>query len=125
MIFRVFALTFVLNVVGDIILIPVLKNEGAALAYFFALICQTGLYLQKTRLRNAINWKQVFMYVFGCLVSGWFTESLFPSQWVGLPVGITAYIVFIAALTQTRSQIWKGLKKPTLIQATDPITKRI
>jgi O-antigen/teichoic acid export membrane protein len=43
-IFKAFVVGFVLNVAGDIILIPLYGNEGAAVAYLLAMLVQTLLY---------------------------------------------------------------------------------
>jgi len=50
MIFYNFALTFCINVVADIILIPIYKAEGAAAGYLLAIIGQSVFYLFRTRL---------------------------------------------------------------------------
>jgi O-antigen/teichoic acid export membrane protein len=43
-IFRAFAIGFILNVTGDVVLIPLYGNEGAALAFLGAMLIQTLLY---------------------------------------------------------------------------------
>lgn len=47
MIFHAFVITLAFNVIGDLILIPVFKNEGAAFAYLTGYIAQTAFYIYK------------------------------------------------------------------------------
>lgn len=48
----VIGITFAVNLVGDVFMIPILKNEGAALSYLLAMIVQFILYVWKTDLTN-------------------------------------------------------------------------
>ncbi|WCT14583.1 oligosaccharide flippase family protein [Mucilaginibacter jinjuensis] len=45
LIFKVFAVTFLVNVIGDVVLIPLLGNAGAAIAYLAAMLVQAILYM--------------------------------------------------------------------------------
>src|SRR5471030_2638662 len=50
-----FILTFFVNVVGDIILIPFFKNEGAAFAFLAACLAQTIYYVKKNTAKELNN----------------------------------------------------------------------
>ncbi len=52
MIFYIIALTFAVNIVGDLLLIPPYKAEGAATAFLAALAIQAFFYLNKTKLQS-------------------------------------------------------------------------
>jgi O-antigen/teichoic acid export membrane protein len=48
MIFYVFFITFLINLVGNIFLIPYFSAEGAAIAYLMSIAAQSGLFWIKT-----------------------------------------------------------------------------
>ncbi len=50
MIFFIFLLSFLVNLAGAVILIPLFQAEGAALACLLAIVCQSLAYLWKTQL---------------------------------------------------------------------------
>ena len=58
MIFWVFALSFAVNAVGDVCLIPIYGNEGAALAYLLSLGIQMVCYLSRTT-EPGLRWSWV------------------------------------------------------------------
>lgn len=69
MIFYVFLVSFIFNLVGDIVLIPFFNAEGAAFAYLLAIIVQSVIYLHQTKLEGLKqnNYAVVLM----CLTSNW------------------------------------------------------
>lgn len=48
MIFRIFAFTFVLNLLSDLLLIPIFGNSGAAAGFLISMVFQTAFYIIKT-----------------------------------------------------------------------------
>lgn len=55
MIFLVFATTFIINAVADLILIPLFRNEGAAAGWFLALLTQSVYFLKVTKIEGLDN----------------------------------------------------------------------
>ncbi|MBN9296030.1 MAG: oligosaccharide flippase family protein [Filimonas sp.] len=96
-IFRIIGLTCLVNVAGDCLLIPFLRNEGAAIAYAISQLIQLILY---TRENKAIKTKQVIYTVagsplcavFSLLVVKWLALSLIPA----LLIGFSLYFLLIA-----------------------------
>lgn len=58
MIFWVFAISFAVNAIGDVCLIPIYGNEGAALAYLLSLGIQMVCYLSRTT-ESSLRWSWV------------------------------------------------------------------
>jgi O-antigen/teichoic acid export membrane protein len=101
MILHAFMVTLAVNVVGDIILIPIYKNEGAAFAFLLACIAQAIFYLQKNTLTklNTI-WQPLVICTTCALVSGFGAKAIFHDNWyMALPLAVVFYfaLLFITA----------------------------
>jgi O-antigen/teichoic acid export membrane protein len=97
MIMYVFVATFIINAVADLVLIPLLENEGAAIAYFLALIAQSMYFLRRTKI---IGFDGLTSILFGfpscALVSGMIATFFFNNI---LLVLITSIGIYIAAIS--------------------------
>ena len=112
MILTSFIITFLVNVAGDILLIPFFKNEGAAFAFLAACLVQTIYYLRKnavTELKNA--WYQLIACTLCALLSGFLSRLLFPNSWVILPSAIVFYTTSLFITSQIRLTDRKDLKQ--------------
>jgi O-antigen/teichoic acid export membrane protein len=71
LIFKVFAVTFLVNVIGDVVLIPLMGNTGAAIAYLAAMLVQAVLYMlsieKQAALKQGIN---LLICIVCALISG-------------------------------------------------------
>ena len=77
---RAFAITFLINVLGDLILIPLYKNEGAAAGYLIALMAQSILFLKETTITGLENLlRPLIVSYFSAFVSGIGAFYLFTS----------------------------------------------
>ncbi len=111
MILTSFIITFLVNVIGDILLIPFLKNEGAALAFLAACLVQTIYYLKKNDIDKLANvWQPLIACTFGALVSGFLSISLFRDNWLMYPSAIAFYVCIIFVTMQARLSDSKYLK---------------
>ncbi len=111
MILTSFILTFLVNVIGDILLISFLKNEGAALAFLAACLTQTIYYLKKNDIDELESvWQPLIACTLGALVSGFLSRFLFPGNWLMLPAAIVFYIIIIFVTMQARLSDRKYLK---------------
>jgi O-antigen/teichoic acid export membrane protein len=112
MILTSFIITFLVNVVGDIALIPFFKNEGAAVAFLAACIVQTIYYLKKgsiTELKSV--WYPLIPCVLCALISGLASKMFFPGSWAVLPASILLYIITLFASMQIRLSDGKEIKR--------------
>jgi len=112
MIFYVFLACFLVNLAGDLLLIPFYKAEGAALAYLFAIIIQSVLYLQQTKINGL---KQHSMAVLLCpvfaMLAGWLAGYLFASTWLILATALPVYVFCLLFSGQLRFTDWLAVKR--------------
>ena len=84
-IFWIFSITFCINLTGDIIFIPIFKNEGAAFAYLLALLLQLILYIYRIpdidakQMIKPLLISAITALISGCLFHYCFGNSLFLS----------------------------------------------
>ncbi|SRR5579871_57539 len=109
MIFFIFAVTFSINILGDLTLIPFLKNEGAAIAFIAAIFIQSFLYIKKTALPWLKRSISSLVICFGCaLVSGFIIRYIFLSGWLIIGFAVIVYFLLLAATLQLR---WGDIKE--------------
>ncbi|MDF2433898.1 MAG: hypothetical protein JWP44_3529 [Mucilaginibacter sp.] len=103
MILSSFIITFLVNVTGDVLLIPFFKNEGAAFAFLSACLVQTVYYLKKNTI-NELNhiWQPAFFCTLCALISGVASRMLFTGYPLILTSGIIIYIILLFATAQLR-----------------------
>ncbi|NCD69044.1 oligosaccharide flippase family protein [Mucilaginibacter agri] len=92
LIFKVFAVTFAVNVVSDLVLIPLIGNVGAALAYLFAMLTQAVLYALAIERQQAM--RMVFNLLICCvcaLVSGFIASMVFNAV---VPIVLSAVVIY-------------------------------
>ncbi len=98
-----FILTFTVNVVGNIILIPFFKNEGAAIAFFAANLAQTVFYLKKNDVRSLdAVWRPLVICSFCALAAGLAAKMFFPTVWLQLSIALIAYAGLLFVTGQLR-----------------------
>jgi len=103
MILTSFIITLLVNVVGDIVLIPFFKNEGAAFAFLAACIVQTVYYLKKNELNSLSDiWHPLALCMICALLSGFLSKMLFAALWVMLPACIIFYLIFLFIARQIK-----------------------
>jgi O-antigen/teichoic acid export membrane protein len=99
MIFYIFFITFLVNVTGDIILIPLFAGEGAAFAYLGAILLQFIMFRVKS---DFILLKQNIVFVICptiAFVSGYLSFHTFDNTWWQL---ISALLIFFLLLIFSR-----------------------
>ncbi|WP_259068658.1 oligosaccharide flippase family protein [Mucilaginibacter sp. X4EP1] len=103
MILTSFVITLLVNVVGDIVLIPFFKNEGAAFAFLAACLVQAVYYLKKNEL-TSINhiWHPLALCILCALLSGFLAKMLFATLWGVLPASIVLYLIFLFIARQIK-----------------------
>ncbi|MDR3696832.1 oligosaccharide flippase family protein [Mucilaginibacter sp.] len=107
-----FILTFLVNVLGDILLIPFFKNEGAAFAFLAACIVQSVYYLKQGTFPELKSvWQPLIPCTLCALVSGFLSRALFPDSWLVLPAAILVYLGLLFVSTQLRISDGKSLRR--------------
>jgi O-antigen/teichoic acid export membrane protein len=94
LIFKVFAATFLVNVIGDIVLIPLVGNVGAAIAYLAAMLTQAVLYGISIEKHAALQAAIDLLTCTACaLVSGLIALQLFNKIWLIIPFAGLCYLL--------------------------------
>lgn len=103
MIFHAFVIILAVNVIGDLILIPIFKNEGAAFAYLAGYIAQTAFYIYKNDVRelNKALYPCIVCSACAC-VSFLGAVFLFSNIWMAVVGGILAYGVLLLVTRQLK-----------------------
>jgi O-antigen/teichoic acid export membrane protein len=113
-IFWIISTTFLINVIGDILLIPFLYGKGAAIAYFIAIVIQTVLYLQRTKTSFSLFnklWQSLLFAAGGALISGFAAFFLFRPTGLRLLCSLSIFVLILLAGKQIRRNDWLILKK--------------
>jgi O-antigen/teichoic acid export membrane protein len=114
MIFYVFLISFLFNLAGDIILIPFFNAEGAAVAYLVAIVVQSILYLQQTRLKGLkMNSYAVLLCPVFAIVSGILATTIFNTTWVIVLSALLFYVLLLYFTKQIRFNDWVVFKRIT------------
>jgi peptidoglycan biosynthesis protein MviN/MurJ (putative lipid II flippase) len=89
MILQVFLVTFGVNVIGDLVLIPFFKNEGAAIAFLASCVVQAVLFSSKNKLSESNGGLLILLKCTACaLMSGVLAKFLFQNFWLALLVSV-------------------------------------
>jgi O-antigen/teichoic acid export membrane protein len=111
MILASFIITFLVNVTGDVLLIPFFKNEGAAFAFLAACIVQTIFYIRKNDIPELNNiWHSLVICISYALFSGSIIKILFENKWQAIPLAVILYILPLFTTKQLRVKDWKSLR---------------
>jgi len=106
-----FIITLLVNVTGDILLIPFFKNEGAAIAFLAACIVQTIYYVKKNDIYGLANvWYPLVACMVCAISAGFIAKMLLPNSWFILPLAIVIYMMLLFITMQARLSDRKALK---------------
>jgi O-antigen/teichoic acid export membrane protein len=104
MILHSFIFTLVLNVAGDVLLIPFYRNEGAAFAFLLSCLAQTIFYLQQNSIRSLSAIPYMLVVCTGCaLLSGFLMERFVTNVWLALPEAVLLYLVLLLLTRQLKA----------------------
>jgi O-antigen/teichoic acid export membrane protein len=103
-----FIISFLVNLVLNMILVPYVGNEGAAIAFLAATIVQTLYYLYKNQLQE-LNplWKDLVIFLALALFSGFLFKYLAIAYLLNL---VLSLLLFIFLLFITRRVKWSDMK---------------
>ncbi|WP_426671173.1 lipopolysaccharide biosynthesis protein [Mucilaginibacter sp. McL0603] len=101
MIFTAFAITLAVNVIADIILIPIFKNEGAAIGYLAGYSAQTIYFLIRNDVKelNQVVYPLLISTACACL-SVFGAKVLFVNVWVEVGAAVLLYVVGLVVMGQ-------------------------
>lgn len=114
MIFYVFLISFLVNVAGDVLLIPFFKAEGAAVAYLSAIVVQLLLYLRQTELAVLrLEMIPVFICPVLAAASGLFSIAFIGDTWSAASVAVISYFLLLLLFRQLRKADLAVIKRIT------------
>jgi O-antigen/teichoic acid export membrane protein len=113
-VFFISMIAFLVNLSGDIVLIPLYQGFGAAIAYAAAMIVQTILYTGITgRAAFYKAWTPLLCCAGSAVLSGLLARHFFPGVYVRTAISILVYFVLLLAARQLRPADWRILKLRT------------
>jgi len=103
MIFHAFVITLVVNVIGDLVLIPIFKNEGAAFAYLMGYIAQTAFYIFKSDLPelNKSLYPCIICTACACVSFGG-AQFVFANVWMAVGGSVLIYFILLLMTRQLK-----------------------
>ena len=106
-----FIIALLINVLGDVILIPLYKNEGAAFAFLLSCLAQTLFYLKKNDVAQFNTIWQSLVICTGCaLFSGFFAQAFLSNNGWATPLAALFYLVLLIATVQLKFTDRKNLQ---------------
>jgi O-antigen/teichoic acid export membrane protein len=111
LILKGFVITFSINIIGDIILIPLYKNEGAAIACLAGYIAQIAFYTWKNELRPLNNALYNLLICTACACGSFFAaRMLFSEVWVSVGASVLFFVGLLFVTGQVRSADVKRIR---------------
>lgn len=109
--FFIIMITFLINMVGDIVLIPFLHGLGAAIAYLAAIVIQTLLYTGLTRIGSFQKaWQSLLFCAGSAVLSGSLAKHFCPDVILRVACCCCCYAGLLWAAGQLRPTDWRILK---------------
>ena len=111
MILSSFIITFSVNVIGDVALIPFYKNEGAAFAFLAACLVQCVYYIRKNNLTQLRGlWHPLIICLICALLSGIAAKILLPSSLLAIAFTAFMYLTLLFLSRQIRVSDFNKIK---------------
>ncbi len=113
-IFHIIAITFIINITADIILIILFKATGAAFAYLLALLTQFILYWKKTDLKDAGKlWQTLFIIPAIAVASAILSLFFFHDTALVLIGSLLVFIAILLVSKQAQKSDWQVFRRIT------------
>ncbi|WP_428663295.1 oligosaccharide flippase family protein [Runella sp.] len=111
MILKGFAITFIVNVGLDLVLIPFLGNEGAALAFLVTCAVQTFFYASQNKLTELnIVWYTILMSTGAAFVSGFIAKLFFTNHILVLVLALGIFLTLLLVTSQLKLSDRKSIR---------------
>jgi len=96
MILTSFIITFLVNVIFDILLIPFFRNEGAAFAFLLSCVVQTIYYLKQNSVRELTHlWQPLVFCTLCALTAGSAAKMLFSNIGLVITTSVLLYVLLL------------------------------
>lgn len=110
MIFYIFFITFLVNIIGNIFMIPFFGGVGAAFSYLIAVLIQFILFRIKT---DALNHKENAIFILCpiiAFISGYLSCYIFDNTWLILISSLSIFFLLLVFSRLLRKSDWLILK---------------
>ncbi|CAN5892104.1 hypothetical protein BH11BAC4_BH11BAC4_05470 [soil metagenome] len=109
-IFFIMAFSVAVNIIGCLILIPIYKNKGAALAYLLTITVQMILYLGKTSFSMPFCRRYLLLlWPTIAVIIGFIANRATENSMTGIFVSMLIYITVVFISRQVKGKDWKTL----------------
>jgi O-antigen/teichoic acid export membrane protein len=115
MIFHIFLITFLINVAGNIILIPVFGGEGAAITYLLAIMIQFVLFWIRTDVPGLEKNKFIFLIPVAAIAGAALPSFVFAQTGLILIASLGFFFLLLFFMKLLRKNDWPTFKKITTI----------
>ena len=111
-IFYIFFITFLVNVICDIALIPFFKAEGAAVGYLAAIVAQLILFRMKTNLHNVRNYGySIIICPAASFISGTAAMLFFDNIFLIVIISVLLFFTILFFCRQLRFSDWLTIRR--------------
>lgn len=111
-VFRITAVTCIIIVTGDLLMIPLLNARGAALVYLLATAIEYLLYLRiSVMLKIRASWQSIIVCMSIALLSGFAVEYISSSLFLKLLLAIVIYCSLLLITRQIKRNDWLLIKE--------------
>jgi len=112
MILSSFIVTLLVNVTGDVILIPFFQNEGAAFAFLLSCLAQTVFYMRRNTVPELQSvWRPLINCTACAVLSGLAGGILMPTVWLALPSAVILYAILLIITAQLQPADMKKFRQ--------------
>jgi len=109
---KITAITCLIIIAGDLLLIPLMNARGAAAVYLLATCIEYILYLRTSVIKKIReSWKSVIMCMSIGLLSGFAAEFITGSVYIKLLSAVCIYIPFLFISSQVKRNDWQLVKE--------------
>jgi O-antigen/teichoic acid export membrane protein len=110
-IFRITAITCLIIVVGDLLMIPLLNGTGAAMVYLLATATEYIIYLRLSIfIKIKESWQSLLYCIAAAVSSALAVEYLKSSLYIKTAIAVSLYIVLLFISRQAKTSDWKTVK---------------
>ena len=104
--------TFAVNVIGDLILIPIFKNEGAAIAFLLSCLVQTILFTLKNKISELNSSLFTLLKCIFCALGSYFlAKALFQNPWLAIFMSCLFFFAGLLLTMQIKPDDHKNIRK--------------
>jgi O-antigen/teichoic acid export membrane protein len=112
MLLKGFIITLLVNVVLDVVLIPIYSNEGAAAAFLVASVVQSVYYMIKYPMAGFNRlWFNLLACIFCAVLSCTLAKTYFLNPYIAAGLAVLLYFLLLFITAQIRPAHYKAIRK--------------